>query len=115
MRLLLAFCLIFFSETSGFAENTSKTFVEGCRGFSVKDMPRFEMGECLGVVGTLMLVGPYLREDMKFCPDSGRPIFGVGAMNKYVKAHPDVMNPDAPNMDRVSMLILAFREEWPCK
>jgi len=52
------------------------------------------------------------------CPHrikSGRPIFGMGAMNRYVKAHPEVLKPDTPNMDRLSMLILAFRDEWPCK
>jgi hypothetical protein len=115
MRLVLAFCLILVFETTGFAENNSKAFVEGCRDFSLKGMRSFEMGECLGAIRSLMLVGPYLREDMKFCPDNGRTIFGMGAMNRYVKAHPDVLKSDTPNMDVTSMLILAFRDEWPCK
>jgi hypothetical protein len=47
--------------------------------------------------------------------DTGRALWGMGAMNVYVKEHPEVLKPDAPNMDRLSMLILAFRDRWPCR
>lgn len=114
MRILLACCLILFSGAAGLAENDLKAFVDGCNSFTKKSSS-YAAGDCLGVIRTLMVVGPYLREDLKFCPDSGRAIFGMGAMNGYVKSHPGVLDIDAPNMDRVSMLILAFREEWPCK
>lgn len=124
VRFLLASCLIIFCQTSGFAENDSKQFVDTCRK-SVNSIPEFnksnsteqrvDLAKCIAVIGTLLAVGPYLREDLKFCPDSTRPILGMAAMNKYAKAHPDVLKPEAPTMDRLSMLILAFREEWPCK
>jgi hypothetical protein len=114
VRLLLALCITLVCATVGLAENNSKEFVDGCNSF--RERPHsYETGDCLGAMRTLMVVGPYLREDLKFCPDSGRAIFGMAAMNGYVKAHPDVLKPDTPNMDRVSLLILAFREEWPCK
>jgi hypothetical protein len=116
VRLLLAFCLILFCQTSGFAANNSEAFVEGCNDMSVEALlKKHGFAQCTAVIGTLLVLGPYLREDMKFCPPDTRPLFAKSAMNKYVKAHPYVLDPDAPNMDRLIMLILAFREEWPCK
>jgi hypothetical protein len=96
MRLFLACCLTIFSGTVGLAENNSKPFVESCNDLSMKGFQRHEMTECIAIVSTLMVVGPYLREEVKFCPN--RPILGMGAVNRYVKAHPDILKADAPNM-----------------
>jgi hypothetical protein len=114
MRMLLACCLILIGATAGFAENDSKSFVEGCNDRSLDGLRSYDMGQCIGVISTLMVVGPYLDQVTRFCPPAGRAIYGMGAMNKYTKAHPEVLKPDAPHMDRLVMLIMAFREEWPC-
>jgi hypothetical protein len=115
MRLLLAFCLVLFCETSGFAENNSKAFVEECSDISVKGLRSYSMGQCFGVISTMMAVGPFLNEDMRFCPGNAPIIVGVGTMNQYTKAHPDLLKSDGPDGDRLYMLLSAFRERWPCK
>jgi len=119
MRLFLACCLFLFSGTAGFAEKTVKTFVEECGDWSFKGFESREMGECVGVITTMMILGPFLIQKMRFCPGEPTPppIVGFGAMNKYVRAHPNVLNSDGQyyNDDRLIMLTLAFREEWPCK
>ncbi len=115
MRLILACCLILISETAGFAANTAKTFVEGCKVSSVDDWRNYPMGECTGVIMTMMAVGPFLIQDMKFCPGNAPPIVGMGIMNQYAKAHPELLKSDGPDGERLFMLLSAFREKWPCK
>jgi hypothetical protein len=115
MRFLLACCLVLFGETAALAENSSKAFVEDCKASSKDDWSRPSLHHCYGVIGTMMAVGPFLTDDMRFCPTKEHTIFGVGVMNRYVKAHPDALNSDGRASDRIVMLILAFREEWPCK
>jgi Rap1a immunity proteins len=113
MRILLALCLVLFS-TAGFAE-TAKPLVDDCRA----DSPKFSRnpgtgrseGRCLGIINTMMSIGPYLPKHMKFCPGTASPVFGVDVVNGYFKAHPEA-NPEG---DAVAILVVAFREEWPCK
>jgi len=115
MRLFLACCIILFSETAGFAENTSKTFVEECSDLTSKGLQSYSMGHCLGVISTMMAVGPSLIQDMKFCPGNAPTMVGMGVMNQYAKAHPELLNSDGPDGTRLFMLSSAFREKWPCK
>jgi hypothetical protein len=115
MRLLLACCLILLSGTAGFAENTAKVFVEDCKFSSADDLRSYSMGHCIGVISTMMAVGPFLIEDMRFCPGNAPTIIGAGVMNQYVKAHPDLLKSDGPDGDRLFLLLSAFREKWPCK
>jgi hypothetical protein len=116
MRTLLAVCLLLVSETTGFAEPT-KPLVDDCRAYPPKFSRSYATGQsegrCLGVIKTMIAVGPFLTNDMKFCPGEAAPIVGVGVVNRYVKAHPEVLNPDGD--DLLVMLMTAFREEWPCK
>src|SRR5258708_26706053 len=114
MRLILACCLILISETAAFADNAAKTFVERCK-FSVADDWRASaMGECTGVITTMMAVCPFLIQDMKFCPGNAPPIVGMGVMNQYAKTHPQLLKSDGPDADRLFMLLSAFREKMPC-
>jgi hypothetical protein len=115
MRIVLACCLILISGTAAIAENTAKTFIEACKTSSVDDYRKYPMGECAGVVTTMMALGPYLLQDMKFCPGHAPPIVGMGVMNQYAKAHPELLKSDGPDGDRLFLLLSAFREKWPCK
>jgi hypothetical protein len=115
MRILLAVCILLFSAAAGSAE-TAKPFVEDCKAYPPKFSRSYATGQsegrCFGAIKTMIAVGPFLTKDMKFCPGEATPIVGVGVVNRYVKAHPEVLNPDG---DLLVMLVTAFREEWPCK
>jgi hypothetical protein len=115
---ILAFCLVLFSATAGFAE-TVKPLFEDCKAYPPKFSRSYASGRsegrCLCVVKTMMSIGPFLTKDMKFCPGEAAPIVGIDVVNKYVKAHPEVLKADGPDGDLLVTLVTAFREEWPCK
>jgi hypothetical protein len=102
MRILLALFLVLFS-TAGFAE-AAKPLVDACTAATRQDR------RCLGIINTMMSIGPYLPKQMKFCPGTASPVRGVDVVNGYVKAHPEANTDGEP----VSILVVAFREEWPC-
>jgi Rap1a immunity proteins len=110
-RILLVFCLLLFSKTTGFAEAT-KPLVDDCRANPPKFRQSSANGRCLGVIESMMSIGPFLPKNMKFCPGAATPVFGVGVVNGYFKAHPEMLNPDG---DLLVVLETAFREEWPCQ
>lgn len=111
MQLLLACCLMLFGETAVLADDSAKTFVEECNQEPfVEAMRKYSMGQCTGTIRTMMAVGPVLVPELRFCPGAAPTILGLAAMNQYVKAHPDALNED-----RLIMLNMAFRDEWPCK
>lgn len=112
IQLFLACSLILFGKTAVLADGSAKTFVEECNEFFKLPIPlTHAIGECTGTIKTMIAIGPFLIPELRFCPgDFAPPINGLAAMNRYVREHPDVLN-----SDRLSMLTLAFRDEWPCK
>ena len=68
------------------------------------------MGECITVIRTTLAFGPFLIPEMKFCPGMHPTILGMGVMNQYAKAHPELLKLDGPEGDRLFMLLSAFRE-----
>jgi len=117
MRFLLVCCFLFVGETGILADdsNSAKSFREKCNAlFSNEDLFTYSHGSsagyCFGTVGTVMALGPFLAPGFKFCPPDTRPISGIGALSRYLKAHPDRLNDE-----ELSVLIQAYDEEWPCK
>ena len=41
------------------------------------------MGKCTATIKTLMILGPFLISEYKFCPGFSLPLMGYVAMNKY--------------------------------
>jgi hypothetical protein len=76
-----------------------------------EEMKKYSTGQCVGIVRAMMHIGPFLISELRFCPpDMFGPILGLGALNRYLRSHPDALNDDP-----YVAMVLAFREEWPCK
>jgi Rap1a immunity proteins len=68
-------------------------------------------GYCIGIVKTLLFVGPRLQEPDKFCTPDGVTIEqGARVVLKYLNDNPD-KNHQRPE----GLAIAAFRKAWPCK
>jgi hypothetical protein len=81
---------------------------------SVEDLYKYSTGSsagyCLATLGTVMALGPFLAPDLKFCPPATCPVIGIGALSRYLNAHSDRLNDE-----KLSVMIQAFEEVWPCK
>jgi hypothetical protein len=64
----------------------------------------------MGIIRGVMTVRPFLVPDLKHCPGSFGPIFGLGAIIRYLRSHWD-----AENEDIYVVMLRAFHEEWPCR
>lgn len=68
-------------------------------------------GNCVGILDTLMMLGPHLEAQRRFCPPSGattHDAFLVGAA--YLEARPQLLN-----QNFVQLAAIALAKAWPCK
>jgi hypothetical protein len=68
-------------------------------------------GHCLGMLGTVWVLGRHLQDNARFCiPEGAKPEQGTKVFLKYLADHPATLHePDA------FLAIAAFREAWPCQ
>jgi hypothetical protein len=68
-------------------------------------------GHCLGMLGTVWILGRHLQDNARFCiPEGAKPEQGTKVFLKYLADHPEMIHePDA------LLAISAFREAWPCQ
>jgi hypothetical protein len=67
-------------------------------------------GHCVGMIGTVWVLGRYLPENTRFCiPSGAKPEQGYKVFLRYLANHPEALHePD------LFLAISAFREAWPC-
>jgi hypothetical protein len=103
--------LLVLNNVAALPYDSTKSFLEDCKDFSFEGMKKYSTGQCVGMVRAMMNVGPLLIPELRFCPpDPFGPVFGLGALNRYLKLHPEELNDDP-----YSTMTFAFRDEWPCK
>lgn len=113
MRLILACCLIFFSALAALAseDDSAKDFLKKCDLPNLQDLrASSNYGYCLGQIGTFMAIGPYLSQELRFCPSAAIPAMGIGILARYLREHPEQQEQKS-----MSAMVLAYRKEWPCK
>jgi hypothetical protein len=95
-------------------DDSAENFRKKCASWAGKDIRSFAVGSdsgfCLGTMMAVLNVGAYLSEDLRFCPESKRPIVGVGVIARYLRAHPDRQSDVY-----LPVIVEAFHYEWPCK
>jgi hypothetical protein len=113
MRLLLAWVLLIFGATSALAadDTSAQALLDKCNLTPVVEkITKFDAGFCMGMIVTVMSIGPDLAPDYRFCPEDRIPIRGIGTLAHYLKEHPELKTVQA-----LAVLALAYREAWPCK
>ena len=97
MRFLVACFLLVLSNVSALTYDSTESFLEDCQDFSFEGMKKYSTGQCVGVVRAMMQLGPFLIPELRFCPpDPFGPIFGLGALNRYLRSHPDALSVVVP-------------------
>lgn len=113
MRPFLACVLLILAATPALAadDTSAQALLDKCNLTPVAEkMAKYDAGFCIGIIVTVMSVGPDLMHESRFCPPNHIPIVGIGTLERYLKAHPE-----AKDEKVLSVLGKAYMKAWPCK
>ncbi len=98
------------------ADSSGNEVIESCRRVAQMKKPRTDgdglfMGECLGMVRTLVTTGSQYQTNMRFCaPGEATYLQATKVMVAWMDAHPQWLHELA-----LILALDAFKETWPCK
>lgn len=110
------FVLLLLTSTVAHAQPMTASELEpACRSAltATEDSPKgaqmAEVGACLGIVRTLIFVGPDLQEPNRFCPPVVSIEQAVRVLLNFIDSQPAALG------SRFEIVAaIAFKEAWPC-
>jgi hypothetical protein len=112
--LLAATVCVCASQTAVAAENfySGNFYLRHCKNLlSGSSEDRFNQGNCLGVVRTLMDLGEHLPGSGRFCvPRESSREQGIRVLVAFLEAQPHRLHEDF-----IDLAMEAYRKAWPCK